>query len=1501
MKVNRYFALFSFLLVVLVSLGFVSASGDVNIDNDNLMSDPYSVDLSSDGLASSEIMTSDSNMSSEVLEKDLTEDMGSVGTELSSSNDNALSSEPKEIVVNIGDNYNEMNDKLIKNAIASANAGDTIIINGSYAVHCHLIINKRLTIKSVTATTLGPCSSSATSNHQGIFYITSAASGTVIEGFNFNDNQGVMTDREGYNILVKGASNVVIMNCNFTAESFADSIRLENANNCIIQNVDVTESVNGIKIKNSNGITVKNSLIRNSIYGINIIDSSDLRIDSNNITGNNIAGIAYSGTGSYLTVIYNNITDNGNGVNLTSSDNVYIQSNYISFNRHNGVYVDYNITKLEIKGNFFNQNHEFEVFDDYHVKNLDKRTGDKYQIITNNYMINYGPGDSSDLARPIWRQYYNYVGQGAGNYVYDAATDTYNYVGYGNGDYNGQQYTIYLGYIFAINEYLECPVIRYSYSASNTPWSQSGNYHLKLSEITQIRKGIYSISIVDENGNIASDISSVPITFYLNKVGTSSTPQEGDIYRTVMMKNGTATVRFYSDEFRETGNVITAVSPTPGANIDSDVAKTFTVSDDSIPGIISNTTISVSNVSTYPKSNKEFLATLNDENGNAIANQTLIFVINSKTYNETTDENGQAKIKIYETMEGTYVAVVSFLGDEIDYYSSSASSSIVVKKVVTKIISSNVYMIPKLAEYYSITLKDSSNKVIAGKKVTFRVNGKTYTRTTTSKGVAKVALKFTIEKTYKIAVKFAGDTQYKAISKTNNIVVKYSSKTAKLVTPTLTIPPKTAKLYTVTLKNDNGKGIANQKVIIKIDGKTYTKTTTSSGQVKVKVLFNSLKSYKVSASYGGSKIYKKVSSTGKVIVAKTATKITAPIVSTIPKVSKSYMVTLKTSAGKALSKQKLTIKVNGATYTKTTNAKGQASISVKLSSEKSYDVVVTYAGDNINKGSKATGKIVVSKIVTQIESYNRTFSNDSYHEYTISLKDNSGNALANQTLIYSINGMNFTKTTDANGQIRIPVGENSFEIVTNYAGNDKYKAAFKTNAITVLNKSGLVFVDNNLPNSEIQNILDSSDIGSDIEFLQGNYTNVALTINNALNVYSDGATLIAKSGSPAFTVKASSVNISNFKIVGALNDGILINGADNVNILGCTIFDGISDLEMKNYVENVSYLGYGILINSTNPLPGYGVHIVNSTDVNIVDNVISLFESGIFVEYSSGIVIDNNTLKENNYGIKYGFGVSYTEIINNIISDSIGLYTLDVPEGPSGYGIFLNNSAVNVTIAHNVIVNNHLGISLDANYSTGIVIIQNTISDNVLEGMRFNAGYDLAQNAIKPLVTDNAIYRNARGPSMMILGELSANPMGIYGNGLYDPKDKLPLDSNWYGTNTLVTWDNDTGVVGYGTMCPRINTTGIGFNATYSSGNCTAVFYKNGEMAINLPKFDMYATLNRGTDKQMEITFDVINGVGVFSFDAANYFDENNIIEISIGSLIDSTSRIFVPAYTLTV
>ena len=80
-------------------------------------------------------------------------------------------------------------------------------------------------------------------------------------------------------------------------------------------------------------------------------------ISNSTISDNKLAGIAFSGSGSDLTVIYNNITNNFNGINVTAPRYVSILSNYIAFNKRNGVYIDNPITFVEIKGNFFNQMH----------------------------------------------------------------------------------------------------------------------------------------------------------------------------------------------------------------------------------------------------------------------------------------------------------------------------------------------------------------------------------------------------------------------------------------------------------------------------------------------------------------------------------------------------------------------------------------------------------------------------------------------------------------------------------------------------------------------------------------------------------------------------------------------------------------------------------------------------------------------------------------------------------------------------------------------------------------------------------------------------------------------------------------------------------------------------------------------------------------------------------------------------------------------------------------
>lgn len=1368
MKFKKYLLILSFLLVSLIFIGSVTASDDVDLMNLN----SSDIELKS---------IDDSNLNEEL--------------ELSQNDDSVLS-EPQTIVVKeVDKNHNEMSSPTIQKAIDCAKAGDTIIIEGTSYVHCHFVVDKQLTIKSNVNTTMEVCpGSSAGSGYKGIFYISPKASGTVIEGFALTSD--VSNDND-YAILVSGASDVVIQNCKVSNTGYSDIIRIENAQNAVVQNVNFSNGENAIRIKNSQKVNVKNCVVENTKNGINVIDSSQIKINNNNIFNNKVSGISFSGNGNDLTVIYNNLTENGDGLRITAPENVYILSNYIAFNKNNGVYIDNNVTYIEVKGNFFNQNIKWDVFNDFHVKNM-KYNGNKIEVITNNYMINYGFG-SGDMDRPVWTQMYEYrPGTSYADYIYDASKDVFTYVGEGNGDYYGHQEVMFLGYIFDINNFLACPNI---YSSPGNIWSISGNYQLYLGEIKQVKKGVYSISIVDTNGNIATDLNSVPVTFYMNKASKSSTPQDGDLYKTVMMKNGTATVTFSMGDFNETGNVVTAVLPTPGNTIDSKISKTIAVNDSDIPG----------------------------------------------------------------------------------------------NPVATKIISSNANMVPNVAENYVATLKDEFGNALAGQKIVFTVNGKSYTRTTDKNGQAKVSLKFATQKTYKIQISFAESDDYLASAKTSSIIVKYSSKTAKLTVPTVTIPPKTSKSYKVTLKDVGGKGIAKQKITVKINGKTYTKTTNSKGQVAVNVKFAKLNTFKVTATYKGSKIYKKASASGKIKVAKTVTKITAPNVSVLPKQSKAYTIILKTSAGKTLSKQKITIKLNGKTYNKKTNSNGKASVSFKSAKEKVYAVSVSYKGTGIYKASKATGKITVSRIVTKIGGIDKTYAKDATKVFQITLTDKSGNVVSNQNVKMTVDGKTYSKKTNSAGKATVDVSslkEGSYSIVTKYGGNGKYKASSKSNKITVTDKTNTSYVDKGLSNSDIQSILKNAKSGTSVVFLGDSYKGVSLTVDKSLNILSGGKTILAaKSGSPVFKISSNDVNISNFVIKGNSNNALVLEGANNVLINNNSFINALDESKIESYLD-------GSLM-----LPGYGVSISNSADVNLMKNHMSQFESAIFAQYSSNIGIINNTLKENNYGIKYGFGLANSRILENEISENIGLYIMTVPEGPSGYGIYLNNSAVNVTINKNHIAYNHLGISIDANYSTGIVITQNTITDNVLEGIRFNAGYDLAENAVEPIVTDNAIYRNARGPSMMILGELSANPEGIYGGGLLNPEERLKLDANWYGTNSLKTWDNDTGVVGYGTMCPRINTTAIYFDKIVCTtpGSYNVTFYKNGEMASNLAKFNLYATLNRGTDKQVEVIFDVVGGVGSFSFNSKNYNPNNNTIEISIGSLIYSTSRVFKPTYSYDV
>ena len=87
--------------------------------------------------------------------------------------------------------------------------------------------------------------------------------------------------------------------------------------------------------------------------------------------------------------------------------------------------------------------------------------------------------------------------------------------------------------------------------------------------------------------------------------------------------------------------------------------------------------------------------------------------------------------------------------------------SVEINKLNTTVMVGNVTGVGGSSVNLTATLTDSNGNALSGKTVTFYVNGKSYTATTDSNGVAKVS--FTVKEdagTYPVTVSFPGDNTY---------------------------------------------------------------------------------------------------------------------------------------------------------------------------------------------------------------------------------------------------------------------------------------------------------------------------------------------------------------------------------------------------------------------------------------------------------------------------------------------------------------------------------------------------------------------------------------------------------------------------------------------------------------------------------------------------------------------------------------------------------------------
>ena len=256
--------------------------------------------------------------------------------------------------------------------------------------------------------------------------------------------------------------------------------------------------------------------------------------------------------------------------------------------------------------------------------------------------------------------------------------------------------------------------------------------------------------------------------------------------------------------------------------------------------------------------------TLTDGAGNAIYNEEVILSLNGMNYTAKTNANGIATFEVTakdgeNTAEFTYNARSNFA-------SSNTTAKINLIKNATEITAAGktVYLqaIAK-GSSYQVTLKDANGNVLSNKDITVTFNGKTYKGTTNTKGIAKVTLKATKTGSLKATVKFAGDDEYAASTKT--AAIKVTKEASKLTASKKTFKAKTkTKKYTVTLKSKSGKAISKVKVTLKVKGKTYKATTTAKGKATFKITKLTKKGkHTATVKFTGNKYF-----TGKTVKAK---------------------------------------------------------------------------------------------------------------------------------------------------------------------------------------------------------------------------------------------------------------------------------------------------------------------------------------------------------------------------------------------------------------------------------------------------------------------------------------------------------------------------------------------------------------------------------------------------------------------------------------------------------
>ena len=291
---------------------------------------------------------------------------------------------------------------------------------------------------------------------------------------------------------------------------------------------------------------------------------------------------------------------------------------------------------------------------------------------------------------------------------------------------------------------------------------------------------------------------------------------------------------------------------------------------------------------------------------------------------------------------------------------------------------STVITITEITGGFNITgvLKDSDGNVIPNDVLNFVINGTNATVTTDENGT------FTITNLTEgtIALSYDGNSYFNASTAEftfKNLlpptVVQIESNFVDngLTITGYAVDTKAGEQgikYANQLLDVNGNPISNVLVQFAVNNKIYNRTTYENGSFDPYNL-NMIRAgrYTLAFSFGGNENYTSTFAVVCIDLDKKPINIKASAKSyKATAKTKKYTVTLSTIVGSSYDGKahlrtglKVTMKVNGKTYTGKTNKKGQVTFSLKITKKGKFAAVINYAGDNTYESATKNVKITI--------------------------------------------------------------------------------------------------------------------------------------------------------------------------------------------------------------------------------------------------------------------------------------------------------------------------------------------------------------------------------------------------------------------------------------------------------------------------------------------------------------------------------------------------------------